>query len=83
MAVRELRKAGFDISLPHATMYLWVPVPTQESAENFAARALETEGVIVLPGSALGRGGEGFFRIALTKTEARLTEAAERLSHML
>ena len=83
VAVRELRKAGFDISLPHATMYLWVPVPTQESAENFAARALETEGVIVLPGSALGRGGEGFFRIALTKTEARLTEAAERLSHLL
>ena len=64
-------------------MYLWVPVPTEESSEDFAVRALENEGVVVLPGSALGRGGEGFFRIALTRTEARLEEAAQRLGHLL
>ena len=83
IAVQELQNVGFDISPPHATMYLWVPVPTRESSEDFAARALETEGVVVLPGSALGRGGEGFFRIALTRTEARLAEAARRLGRLL
>ena len=83
IAVQELQNVGFDISPPHATMYLWVPVPTRESSEDFAARALETEGVVVLPGSALGRGGEGFFRIALTRTEARLAEAAQRLGRLL
>ncbi len=83
IAVRELQNVGFDISPPRATMYLWVPVPTRESSEDFAARALETEGVVVLPGSALGRGGEGFFRIALTRTEARLAEAARRLGRLL
>ena len=83
IAVQELQNVGFDISPPHATMYLWVPVPTRESSEDFAARALETEGVVVLPGSALGRGGEGFFRIALTRTEARLVEAAQRLGRLL
>ena len=83
IAVQELQNVGFDISPPHATMYLWVPVPTRESSEDFAARALETEGVVVLPGSALGRGGEGFFRIALTRTEARLAEAVQRLGRLL
>ena len=83
IAVQELQNVGCDISPPHATMYLWVPVPTRESSEDFAARALETEGVVVLPGSALGRGGEGFFRIALTRTEARLAEAAQRLGRLL
>ena len=83
IAVQELQNVGFDISPPHATMYLWVPVPTRESSEDFAARALETGVVVVLPGSALGRGGEGFFRIALTRTEARLAEAAQRRGRLL
>ena len=82
-AVQELQNVGFDISRPRATMYLWVPVPTGESSGDFAARALETEGVAVLPGSALGRGGEGFFRIALTRPEARLAEAVQRLGRLL
>jgi aspartate/methionine/tyrosine aminotransferase len=39
--------------------------------------------VVVLPGSSLGQGGEGFFRVALTVSEARLAEAAERLGRLL
>jgi aspartate/methionine/tyrosine aminotransferase len=50
---------------------------------DFCRRALETEGVIVLPGSSMGKGGEGFFRVALTTTEERLREAAARLGALL
>ena len=81
-AVRALRDAGFDATPPAATMYLWVPVPGGEPSETFARRALEEEGVVVLPGAALGDGGEGFFRIALTCSEARLGEAAARLARV-
>ena len=81
-AVAAFREAGFDVSTPDATMYLWIPVPTSETSENFANRALETEGVIVLPGDALGAGGEGFFRVALIVDEDRLAEAAARLGRM-
>lgn len=81
-AVEAFTAAGFDVTLPEATMYLWIPVPTSESSEAFAARALESEGVIVLPGAALGAGGEGFFRIALTAGEADLDEAAVRLGRV-
>jgi LL-diaminopimelate aminotransferase len=37
----------------------------------------------VLPGSALGRGGEGFFRIALTLPEERIREATERMGRII
>jgi len=75
--------AGFDVAKPRATIYLWVPIPGDEPSEEFARRALEQEGVIVLPGAALGSGGEGFFRVALTVDETRLTEAARRLGRLV
>jgi aspartate/methionine/tyrosine aminotransferase len=36
-----------------------------------------------MPGDALGGGGEGFFRVALTQPVARLQAAAERLARLL
>ena len=77
-----LQRAGFDVKLPTATMYLWIPVPGGAS-EPFARQALLEHGVVVMPGAALGAGGEGFFRIALTQPPARLEEAAERLAKLL
>lgn len=82
-AAAALSARGFDVSIPKATMYLWLPVPTGEASKDFCMRALEREGVIVLPGSSMGTGGEGFFRVALTTSEARLEEAADRLSRLL
>ncbi|HKJ93711.1 MAG TPA: aminotransferase class I/II-fold pyridoxal phosphate-dependent enzyme [Longimicrobiales bacterium] len=77
-----LRGQGFDVTVPNATMYLWLPVPGGAS-EPFARRALVEQGVVVMPGAALGAGGEGFFRVALTQPAARLREAAERLGRLL
>lgn len=81
-AVETLSAAGFDVTSPKSTMYLWVPVPGGEGSEAFAERALEEEGVIVLPGASLGAGGEGYFRVALTVDEDRLAEAAGRLGRV-
>lgn len=81
-AVDGLRRAGFTVAKPIATMYLWVPVPGGGSSMAFAERALEEEGVIVLPGASLGPGGEGFFRIALTVDPERMKVAAERLGRL-
>jgi LL-diaminopimelate aminotransferase len=83
VAVEHLRAAGFTVTLPKATMYLWIPVPGNESSLDFAERALEEEGVVILAGGALGSGGEGFFRVALTVGEERLKEAARRLGRLI
>jgi LL-diaminopimelate aminotransferase len=82
-AVSALRSAGFQVESPRATMYLWLPVPGGEPSETFALRALTEEGVVVMPGAAMGPGGEGFLRLALTASEARLAEAAERLGRVV
>ncbi|CAN5746204.1 LL-diaminopimelate aminotransferase [soil metagenome] len=82
-AVATLRAGGFEVSSPCATMYLWVPLPEGEESQAFARRLLVEQGVAVLPGSALGAGGEGFFRIALTVPEEKLREAALRIARIL
>jgi LL-diaminopimelate aminotransferase len=81
--VAALREAGFNCDLPLATMYLWVPLPATTPSAEFARRALEEQGVVVLPGSAFGAGGEGYFRIALTVGAERLREAVHRLGQLL
>jgi LL-diaminopimelate aminotransferase len=81
--VLALREAGFTLESPKATMYLWVALPPGVPSATFARRALEHEGVVVLPGSSFGPGGEGFFRIALTVGAARLAEAVVRLGKTL
>jgi LL-diaminopimelate aminotransferase len=82
-AVAGLRASGFEVTVPQATMYLWIEVPGGEPSRDFAGRCLDQEGVMVLPGAALGEGGEGFFRIALTVPEERLEEAALRLGRVI
>jgi LL-diaminopimelate aminotransferase len=82
-AVAALREAGFTLEAPQAAMYLWVALPAGTASAAFATRALEETGVVVLPGSAFGPAGEGFFRIALTVGADRLRTAAERLGQTL
>ena len=82
-AVRALRQGGFSLEMPKAAMYLWVALPAGVASADFARRALEETGALVLPGSSFGPAGEGFFRIALTVAPARLEEAAARLGRVL
>jgi LL-diaminopimelate aminotransferase len=81
--VRALKKVGFEIEAPKATLYLWVPMPDGVDAVEFADMAMKEEGVIVLPGVGFGKSAEGYFRIALTVPEPRLEEAADRMGRVL
>jgi LL-diaminopimelate aminotransferase len=82
-AVAALGRAGFDVASPKAAMYLWVPLPDGMTSAPFTRRALEEFGVVTLPGSAFGPAGEGYFRIALTVSPARLIQAVQRLGSAL
>jgi len=81
--VSALRSVGFSVETPKATMYLWPALPADVPSAVFARRSLEEAGVAVLPGSAFGPAGEGYFRIALTVGATRLTEAITRLGEMM
>jgi LL-diaminopimelate aminotransferase len=81
--VAALRSNGFEVATPKAAMYLWVRLPAELASAPFARRTLEEFGVVTLPGSAFGPAGEGYFRIALTVSPARLTEAVARIGRSL
>jgi LL-diaminopimelate aminotransferase len=82
-AVTAFRNAGFHCETPKATMYLWIPLPDYVPSAAFADRLMTDEGVIVLPGSGFGAGGEGFFRISFITSPARIAEAAKRAGRVL
>ncbi|CAA9336179.1 MAG: L,L-diaminopimelate aminotransferase, DapL2 type [uncultured Gemmatimonadaceae bacterium] len=82
-AVQAFRAAGFECEVPRATMYLWIPLPEGVPSALFADRLMEEEGVVVLPGSGFGAGGEGFFRISFIAPPARIAEAARRAGRVL
>jgi LL-diaminopimelate aminotransferase len=82
-AVHAFTAAGFVCETPRATMYLWIPLPEGVPSGLFADRLLEEEGVVVMPGSGFGAGGEGFFRVSFVTSPERIAEAAKRAGRVL
>ena len=74
---------GWHVERPKASMYLWAPVPTKQKSFDFVADLLKNTGVAVVPGIAFGECGEGYIRIALVQSEARLAEVAARAEKWL
>ena len=75
-----LKQAGVEVIPPKGTIYIWAPVPAGfASAAAYCEHVLERAAVVISPGGAYGRGGEGFFRISLTTPDDQLVEAVERL----
>jgi LL-diaminopimelate aminotransferase len=77
--VDGFRSLGWDVEPPHATMFVWLRVPTGFAAQQWAQHLIEKAGVVVTPGNAFGPGGEGFFRVSLVADSPTLTKAIERL----
>jgi LL-diaminopimelate aminotransferase len=77
--INGLAELGWSVPKTKATMYLWVPCPPGISSTEFALYVLQQTGVVVTPGNAFGRGGEGYVRISLIAECDRLNEALIRL----
>ena len=78
--VDGLAEIGWNIPKPSASMFIWAPLPPgYKSSKVFVSDLLEKTGVIVIPGEAFGRQGDGYVRIAMVKEEASLAEAVKRI----
>jgi LL-diaminopimelate aminotransferase len=77
--VRGLRELGIETPSPKATFYVWAKVPAGYTSTGFVAHLLEKTGLVTTPGNGFGDPGEGYFRMALTVSPARLTEALARI----
>ncbi|MFC1637644.1 ATPase, T2SS/T4P/T4SS family [Candidatus Margulisiibacteriota bacterium] len=61
------------------TLYMWVPVPKEETSASFTEKLLEKAGILVVPGNGYGPSGEGYVRFAITIPKERIAEAIERM----
>lgn len=80
LVVDGLQAAGLQAARPLGSFYIWAPVPEGRTSAEFVTMLMEEAGIIVIPGSAYGEAGEGYFRISLTVPDDRLEEAVQRIT---
>ncbi|HEY0708303.1 MAG TPA: aminotransferase class I/II-fold pyridoxal phosphate-dependent enzyme [Polyangia bacterium] len=84
--VEALNAAGWSVTAPAATMFVWAEIPPkfrQLGALGFASELLEKAGVAVAPGTGFGNGGEGFVRFSLIESDDRVQKAAAAIARVL
>jgi LL-diaminopimelate aminotransferase len=83
VVVSAFQDVGVDLEPPLGSVYVWVPTPGGRTAAGFSDELLDQAAVVVSPGTGYGRHGEGFVRISLTVSDARLEEAMGRIRDRL
>ena len=66
--ITALKKVGWDVPIPRATMYLWARLPKaakKMGSLKFAERLILEQGLVIAPGVGFGPHGEGYMRMSL------------------
>lgn len=82
-AVAALQCGGWNVSAPHATMYLWLPVPGGYDDWGWVEALMDGPGIVVTPGIAFGAAGRGRFRISLVQPPAVLARACATIAALI
>jgi LL-diaminopimelate aminotransferase len=81
--IKGLKELGWEIdeqTLPKTTFYLWLPIPRKyDSSFKFCEDMLEKSGIVVVPGDAFGKYGQGFFRVSYVCSDEKLQEVINRM----
>lgn len=81
-----LRRAGWDIEAPKATMFVWARIPEQFAHMGslaFSLDLLNKAAVAVSPGIGFGPSGDGHVRFALVENQHRITQAVRNIRKYL
>lgn len=84
--VDGLIRAGWDVPVPSASMYIWAPIPepfTSMGSVAFSKLLLKHAHVAVSPGLGFGENGDGHVRIALVENTQRIRQATRNLKQLL
>ncbi len=70
---------------PKGAFYVWVKIDPEldMTSEDFAEWLLDNARVVVIPGTAFGKQGEGWVRISYATEKEKLIEAMERMREAL
>lgn len=81
---RLLKMPGIEVHKPRGTFYIFPSIAEASSdGRQFALDLLDSEQVVVVPGSAFGQSGEECIRIACTVGVDTLEEAMDKMEHFL
>lgn len=80
LLVSGLNTIGWSVPSPRATMFLWAKIPSGYNDREFSFQLMEQAGVIVVPGSAFGRHGQGYVRIALVQPAEILEQTIQKIA---
>ena len=85
LLVAGLMELGFEMLTPEGAFYLFAKIPTQFGTDDVAfAKQLAKEAKVgVTPGSAFGKGGDGYVRLSYASSDENLTEAIKRIGEFL
>lgn len=85
--VKGLRKLGWEVESPRASMFVWAKVSERHlrgrGTLDFGFELLEEADVAVAPGAGFGENGEGYVRIALVENENRIKQALRQIDAFL
>ena len=84
--VDGLKRAGWDVPVPSASMYIWAPIPepfTSMGSVAFSKLLLKQAHVAVSPGLGFCENGDGHVRIALVENTQRIRQATRSLKQLL
>lgn len=70
---------GWKVDRPRASMFIWARIPDGFTSTDFALQLIDKANVVVTPGNAFGKWGEGFVRIALVQSENQLLTALKNI----
>jgi L-glutamine---4-(methylsulfanyl)-2-oxobutanoate aminotransferase len=74
-----LRSIGWNVTSPKGSFFAWLKVPNGFTSEEFADFLLEKAHIAVAPGIGFGTYGEGYVRVGLLTSEARMEEVVRRI----
>lgn len=75
---------GLEVEYPRGAFYIFPSIKKfNMSSEEFCERLLNEAKLAIVPGSAFGKGGEGFIRISYCYSLEQLKEAMDRLENWI
>jgi alanine-synthesizing transaminase len=87
--VSGLRKLGWEVDSPQASMFVWARIKPEHlvryggTSESLCMAMVDEAEVAMTPGAAFGDGGEGCVRLALVENEQRIRQALRQLDRAL
>ena len=81
-----MQRAGWDVKVPQATMYVWAAIPEDLqpiSTADFCRTLLRQGHTMASPGTGFGSYGEGYVRFSLIANEHRIRQACKGIDRAL